>query len=149
MKKICLLLLVGCIATSCDDDDNKGADGKAAEVESVAQSGSWRIAYFFDTDDDETDNFNNYSFKFNTNGTLVATQGATAHTGAWSVTDDGSNDDNNNYDDIDFNISFSAPPDFEELSEDWEIISISNTKIELRHISGGNGGTDLLTFEKI
>lgn len=51
-------------------------------------------------------------------------------------------------DDIDFNIFFGSPADFAELSEDWDIISHSATKIELIHISGGNGGTDLLTFEK-
>ena len=49
---------------------------------------------------------------------------------------------------IDFNIFFSAPPDFAELTEDWNIISYSSQKIELIHESGGNGGTDLLTFEK-
>ena len=50
--------------------------------------------------------------------------------------------------DIDFNIFFSSPADFAELSEDWDIISHSASKIELKHVSGGNGGTDLLTFEK-
>ncbi|MEZ4988540.1 MAG: hypothetical protein R2795_26535 [Saprospiraceae bacterium] len=38
---------------------------------------------------------------------------------------------------------------FEELNEDWEIISQSDTRIELVHVSGGNGGTDYLTFERI
>ena len=50
--------------------------------------------------------------------------------------------------DIDFNIFFASPADFAELSDDWEIISHSATKIELRDVSGGNGGIDLLTFEK-
>jgi hypothetical protein len=150
MKRTYLLsLFFVSIALSCDDDDSKGYNNKAAEVEDIAMSGSWRIAYFFDTDDDETDNFAGYTFEFNPSGTLLATKGATTHSGAWSVTDDGSNDDSNDYDDIDLNIRFSAPPDFEELSEDWEIMSITNSKIELRHVSGGNGGTDLLTLEKI
>jgi len=50
--------------------------------------------------------------------------------------------------DIDFNIFFASPVDFSELSEDWDIITNSSSKIELIHVSGGNGGTDLLTFEK-
>ena len=49
---------------------------------------------------------------------------------------------------IDFNIFFASPVDFSELSEDWDIITNSSSKIELIHVSGGNGGTDLLTFEK-
>jgi len=50
--------------------------------------------------------------------------------------------------DIDFNIFFASPADFAELSDDWDIISHTATKIELKDVSGGNGGTDLLTFEK-
>ncbi|MCX2720333.1 hypothetical protein [Lentiprolixibacter aurantiacus] len=49
---------------------------------------------------------------------------------------------------IDFNIFFAAPEDFAELTEDWNIISYSATKIELKHVSGGDGDIDLLTFEK-
>ena len=49
---------------------------------------------------------------------------------------------------IDFNIFFAAPEYFNELTEDWNMISYATDKIELIHESGGNGGTDLLTFEK-
>ncbi|MGW9685953.1 hypothetical protein [Flagellimonas sp. 2504JD1-5] len=49
---------------------------------------------------------------------------------------------------IDFDIFFAFPANFAELSEDWNIVSFSANKIELIHESGGDGGTDLLTFEK-
>ena len=49
---------------------------------------------------------------------------------------------------IDFNIFFAAPEDFAELTDDWNIISYSANKIELIDVSGGDGETDLLTFEK-
>lgn len=48
---------------------------------------------------------------------------------------------------IDFNIFFASPEDFNELSDDWNIISHSATKIELIDESG-DGEIDLLTFEK-
>lgn len=48
---------------------------------------------------------------------------------------------------IDFNIFFASPEDFNELSDDWNIVSYSATKIELIDESG-DGETDLLTFEK-
>ena len=48
---------------------------------------------------------------------------------------------------VKFNISFSSPPDFEELSDDWDILSFSNNTIELIDESG-DGSTDMLTFEK-
>jgi len=38
--------------------------------------------------------------------------------------------------------------DFEDLNDDWDFISQSATKVELIDVSGGNGGTDYLTFEK-
>ncbi len=60
----------------------------------------------------------------------------------------GSSSSGNTSGDIDFNIFFASPADFAELSEDWDIISHTASKIELKHVSGGNGGTDLLTFEK-
>ena len=74
--------------------------------------------------------------------------------GTWSVEDDDSNsssDSDDSTDDDDFNIFFPVPDtnDFEDLNDDWDIVSISNNKIELTDVSGGNGGTDFLTFEKI
>ncbi|NND63794.1 MAG: hypothetical protein HKN48_11460 [Flavobacteriaceae bacterium] len=120
----------------------------------MAESGTWIITYFFDTDSDETSDFNGYIFSFNTDGSLVATKGNNTVTGTWSVQDDSSNnssdDDGNSTDDDDFNIFFPVPDtnDFEDLNDDWDIISVSNNKIELIDVSGGNGGTDLLTFEK-
>ena len=69
------------------------------------------------------------------------------YTGTWSVTNSSSSSSSSS-DDIDFNILFNSPPNFEELSEDWDIISHTSAKIELIHVSGGNGGTDYLTFER-
>ena len=150
MKNGMFILLAFLIIGACDDDDS-GANSKVTEVETKAISGQWIITYFADHDSYETDNFTGYVFEFGSDNHVRATLGSTTVYGSWSVTSDDSGDDNSNgeFEDIDFNISFSAPPDFEELSEDWEIIFLTNTKIELRHVSGGNGGTDLLTFENI
>ncbi|MCB0457968.1 MAG: hypothetical protein KDC91_09510 [Flavobacteriaceae bacterium] len=120
----------------------------------MAQSGTWRITSFIDSGQDETSDFNGYIFTFNENGTVTATKGATTISGTWSVSDDSSNsssdDDGNSTDDDDFNLFFSVSPDsdFEDLNDDWDFISVSSTKMELIDISGGNGGTDYLTFQK-
>jgi hypothetical protein len=150
---MCALLMTAVLLAACDDDDNSGNNlqQQKTTVENTVDSGQWRITYFFDTDSEETDNFTNYIFDFGESNVLTASNGSNNVVGTWSITDDdNSNDDSNSsFNDIDFNIGFTSPPDFEELSEDWEIVSISDTKIELRHESGGNGGTDLLTFERI
>lgn len=147
------LLTFSLMSSTCssDDDDNNPSDNTAEiqQIENQAETGTWVITYFFDTDTDETNHYNGYEFTFESNGVLTATNGMNTHTGSWSVTDDSSSDDSSSDDDIDFNISFTSPADFEELSDDWDIISHSSTKIELIDVSGGNGGTDYLTFEKI
>ena len=107
-------------------------------------SGTWRITYFYDTDKEETANFKGHNFTFASS--VTATNGTNTYTGTWSVTDSNSNDDS--MDDLDFNILFTAPPDFEDLSDDWDIIEVTDTKIKLIDVSGGGGGTDYLTFEK-
>ncbi|HEX6892677.1 MAG TPA: hypothetical protein VF141_18345 [Chryseolinea sp.] len=151
MKTAMFVLLALFFIVACDDDDNNNSTSEVTKVRNTVVNGQWKITYFFDTDTDETDNFAGYVFEFASNDILTATKGSTNVSGSWSVTDNDSGDDHSNgdYDDIDFNISFASPADFEELTEDWEIISLTSTKIELRHVSGGGGGTDLLTFEKI
>ncbi|WP_010232398.1 hypothetical protein [Gillisia marina] len=112
------------------------------------QSGTWRITKFMEDDNDETDHFTGFNFTFAANGALIASDGTDTFEGTWSITDSDSSDDDSNDDDLDFNINFNLTNDFEELNEDWHFISRTANKIELIHISGGDGGTDLLTFEK-
>lgn len=151
-----LMLSFSLMSSMCSSDDDDGSPNnnnqQIAEIESAAQSGTWRITNFNDSGQNETSDFNGYDFSFNSDGSLVATNGSNTMTGTWSVTDDSnsSSDDSNDDDDIDFNIFFPVPDsnDFEDLNDDWDIVSTSSTRIELIDISGGNGGTDMLTFEK-
>lgn len=131
--------------TSCTNDDP--AVVSTPVIQNNVQSGNWRITSFIDSGKDETNHFTGYTFTFATNGALISTNGSTTYTGAWNVTDSNSNDDSPG--DLDFNIQFALTNNFEDLNEDWQIISQSSSRIELIHVSGGNGGTDYLTFEKI
>ena len=154
MKKIISLITVftlifatvSCSTTddSSIDDSSSGDNSTADQIENTAQSGTWRITYFYDSDQDETTNFSGYIFTFNSDGSLKAINGSTTVSGAWSVT----NSNSSSSDEHHFNIIFSSPNNFEDLSDDWEIISTSNTIIKLTDVSGGNGSTDFLTFEK-
>jgi len=117
-----------------------------AEVKSNVQTGTWRITKFIDSGKDETNYFTGYNFTFNSSGVLNANNGTNNYNGTWSITDSNSNDDSPN--DLDFNIYFNLTNKFLDLNDDWDFISQSSTKIELIDVSGGNGGTDYLTFEK-
>ena len=149
-KLISILSLVFVInvASMCsDDDDNNTAD--PSPVINIVSQGTWRITLYEDSGVNETTNYSNYIFTFGPNGVLTAAN-TTTFTGAWSVTADNSTDDSPDSD-LDFNILFTtpAPASFvDDLSDDWDIVSYTATKIELVDVSGGNGGTDYLTFEK-
>ena len=143
---------------SSDDDVNQGdTSAEIAQVENTVQTGTWRITNFVDSGQDETNDFSGYEFTFASNGTLTATNGTTSYTGSWFISDDESSDDDSSdddgsssTDDIDFNIFFPVPDsnDFEDLNDDWDIVSYSDSIINLIDISGGNGDTDILTFER-
>lgn len=150
IERIIMTLLIALSFVSCSNDDANNNDNSMEinEIKTIAQSSSWIITSFIDSGVDETHHFSGYTFTFKSDGTLEASNGSNTHMGSWSVTDSNSNDDS--IDDIDFNIFFSSPTNFnDDLTEDWEIVSKSSSKIELIHVSGGNGGTDTLTFEKI
>jgi len=284
MKKKMLLrsfVILGLILTSCSVEDS-GLNGTTLrgdidELTNITASGSWKISNFLESNNDHTNDFTNYDFFFETDGSLFALSEANTILGRWSITmgqsgeDFSANDDcenctnsqlldvltacsewyvdklerndedledslsglrfnfsadgtftaenalttysgswessgtgnnisvnitvsgipeieetwqlheielengeskvdlrigddrlrfkndctrvdlanqNNSANEIDFNIFFESPLNFSKLSEDWEIISFTSSKIELKHVSGGNGGTDLLTFEK-
>lgn len=145
-----MILTFSLVLLSCSSDDDNSSDN-TTEIQNIintVETGNWIITYFYDTDSEETSNYTGYEFTFGDNGVLTASNGTNTYTGTWSVTDDSSSSSSSSNDDIDFNISFLTPDDFEELSDDWDIISHTSTKIELIDVSGGNGGTDYLTFEK-
>ena len=142
-----LLCLAGFVTfTSCSKDDSSN-NNTTTGVQNTVKAGTWQITSFIDSGNDETNHFHNYSFTFSDNNALAATNGTNTFTGTWSIDDSNSNDDS--IDDLHFNINFNLSNDFEDLNEDWQIVSRTSTRIELIHISGGNGGTDYLTFEKV
>lgn len=129
-------------ASMCSDDDDDNSSGPSvSDVQQTVTSGTWRVTSFIEDDVDHTSYFTDFAFTFASSGVLTAVRNDTTHTGAWSVTDDDSSGP-------DFNIMFTAPSNFEEISEDWDILERTSTKLRLRHVSGGDGSIDLLTFQK-
>jgi hypothetical protein len=141
-----ILLVISFGMVSCSDNDEGPDLPSMQEIEDTMNSGNWRITKFIDSGKDETNHFTGYDFVFNENGVLETSNGTNTYSGTWSVSDSNSSDDSP--DDLDFNILFNLTNDFEDLNDDWDILSITPSKIELVDVSGGNGGTDFLTFEK-
>lgn len=136
------MVVVALSFTSCKKEDVKLTN----TVNKDMKSGEWIITLYHDSGNDETSDFSGFIFKFQDDGSLNAKSSTANYNGSWSVSD--SNSDDDSPDDIHFNISFSLGNEFDDLTDDWHIKSNASGKLELEDISGGNGDTDLLTFEK-
>jgi hypothetical protein len=150
MKTISIFASLLCsfiLIVSCSGDDNASSANPTPVINTVKQ-GTWRVTYYFDTDTNETNDFTGYNFTFGSSNAVTASNGTNIYTGTWSVTADNGTDDDNPNNDLDFNLAFTTPANFADLTDDWDVVSRTDTKIELIDISGGNGGTDYLTFEK-
>ncbi|MBA4133605.1 MAG: hypothetical protein C0525_02650 [Flavobacterium sp.] len=152
MKKVILIPMLFClfmlnVASMCSSDDNSSSSQDPTPVINAATQGTWRVTSYVDSGTDETNHFTGYNFTFSNGGVLTATNGSNTVTGTWSVLNDDSNDDSPS-NDLDFNIGFTAPANFADLTDDWDIVTYSDTTISLIDISGGNGGTDTLVFTK-
>ena len=137
---ILLIFIMATLAISCKKDDNSSPDPTPA-LNTTIQQGKWKIALFNDSGNDETHYFTNYNFQFNSDGTITASSSANTVSGTWSV---GNVDSQQK-----LILNFGATDPFEELNDDWHVLQQNSSIIKLEDVSGGNGGTDLLTFEKI
>lgn len=143
MKNILFLLFVTVSLFSCkkDDNDSNSSTITTINLAATASTGTWRVTYYYDTDHEETSNFSGYAFTFAGGNVLTATKaGATTVTGTWAT----GNDDSK----VKLILTFTTPASFAELSDDWHVIERTDTRIKMQDVSGGNGGTDFLTFEK-
>lgn len=152
MKKIIFaMLIVFTIMLNCscssDDDGNSLNNNSISTVVKTMNSGTWKITKYIDSEINETAEFLNYNFTFTENNILMANKGADEIMGSWLVVSNSANGDDSSSN-LGFIISFSGPDNFLKLTDDWEIKSSTPNKLELIDVSGGNGGTDYLTFEK-
>ena len=102
--------------------------------------GNWIIAKYNDSGDDETVNFNGFSFDFLESGTVVATKNDDVVEGTWSV--------NTNSGHEKFILDFGETLPLSEFNDDWDIEEMLENRVEFHSISGGDGTLDVLVFEK-
>lgn len=142
LKLMAILSLLLFVSVSCsDDNDDSNQVSSPSEITSTLTDGQWIVTFFEEDGVDQTSNYSGYSFTFGADGSLSATNGSSTESGDWSTyTDSG-------YTKLDMMFTALDGP-FEEISEDWRVISRTDIKIELKHVSGGDGSIDYLTLEK-
>lgn len=111
-----------------------------AELVAALTNGDWYITYYFD-DVDETADFADYVFNYAADGTATATDSNGTTNGTWSTS---SGDET----ELELNLNFGTAPPLDELADDWDVLEVTNEIIRLKDVSGGNGSTEFLTFER-
>lgn len=137
LKNFIVVILIATLFTGCKKEDNSIT---TSNVQNLIVTGSWRVTYYWDTNKDETSNFNDYSFVFEQTKNVSVTKNGLLISGTWNIINDDSK--------VKLVLNFNAPTDFIEISDDWHVIERTNNRLKLQDVSGGNGGTDYLTFEK-
>jgi len=119
------------LSTSC----TRSLDNNATNV---ATSGSWRVSLYTDSGNSETSDFTGYTFSFNSDGSLTVIKNGGTTTGTWSS---GSGKFN-----IDLGPKDNTNKPLGELTDDWKIISVSDTEIKLT--DNNSSSNEFLTFTK-
>ena len=122
-----------------DDDSGDGSDDNSGDpnLSLYLTDGSWSVSTYLDDGTDETGDFTTYTFVFQENGVVTADNGNTTN-GTWIIQESGDK----------LLLDFGTTTPLDGFNEDWEVVSASETQIELRDVSGEDGTTDTLIFTK-
>lgn len=122
----------------CDDS---AGDGDVAEIRNIAMGGTWNVALYKEGEVDMTDDYTGMDFNFaEMNQIEVSVNADPIANGLWRVLRDSEEG-------LKFYINFDSDDDLGELTEDWKVVSITSTRIELWDESD-DGTTETLVFEK-
>jgi hypothetical protein len=150
MKKITIYLGLALIfmintASFCSRDEIQYNTIDVSPIVSGMAQGSWHITDYSDHGIDKTAVFNGYNFTFGNGNILTASNGSNTYNGTWIVTTYKTGDESP-ADPIDFNVVFEAPSNFADITDDWDIVSRTDTELIL--VDGTGESIDHITFEK-
>ncbi|WP_299115059.1 hypothetical protein [uncultured Winogradskyella sp.] len=110
------------------------------DLEDILTDGLWIVASYTEDTNDQTSDYAGYELDFNMDGTVSASNGSNINNGTWSVFSSGNQ----------MTLNFGTDMPFEEFNDDdWDVISVTNTEVVIQDVSGGGGGTDTLTLQKL
>lgn len=122
--------------------DNNANDGDVAEIRNILMGGQWMVAKYTEGDKDETQNYAAFTFAFQAELAVNVTTGETGPTypGLWRIIRDSEGE-------LKCYLNFGLATAMQVLMDDWKIVSVTSSRIELKNISGDNT-TEILVFEK-
>lgn len=143
MKRIVILLAIVVFA-SCSSNDDAGDvfTNEFEQIKTTLPVGQWKISTFIDGQTDRTSAFESFVFTFNEDGTVQGTTDLFSETGTWTYDNTISNTEK-------LVLVFGDTDPFPEIIDDWDIVSVSNSKVELSDDNNANMEIKLLTFTKL
>jgi hypothetical protein len=119
---------------SADDPD-------VLEIRNIAMGGTWNVALYSESEVDMTTDYAGMDFNFSADYQVeVSINADPIANGLWRVLRDSE-------DGLKFYINFDSDDELGDLTDDWKIVSITNTRIELKD-ENDDGSYDVLVFEK-
>ncbi len=122
--------------SNCSDNGGNN-NGNTGALATILTDGVWVVGSYTEDSDDQTSNYSGYTINFNSDGTVIASNG-TPINGTWATQDS----------DSELIMDFGSTSPWDEFNDTWDVISVTNTQVEVRDVSGGNGGTDTLILNK-
>ncbi len=117
-------------------------DGDVAEISGILMAGDWVVAQFSEDGSDQTSDYEGIDFTFGMEHELtVSTNMDPLKSGLWRVVRSSEGG-------LEVYLNLGDDGDvFSELTDDWDFVSISETRLELKDVSD-DGSVDTLVFER-
>jgi hypothetical protein len=140
MKRFILLALaIAPLVTACTKI-------KTHKLEDTIVEGNWKVIHIDVDNVDISYFFENYSIDFSKDGAVVATDGKHIFNGTWKVSKD--NIDEDMAKETLLTITYSHESSFDELNHSWEVVALSDARIELQDHQGTHAGDELTMVRK-
>lgn len=141
MKRLIYVFALTFFLSSCDEGD-KDPNMLASEENLVnaVENSSWRISLFIEEGIDETSDYAGITLNFIPDGAIEAFEGGQLlERGTWrTLRDDG---------ELEFWITFTQNELLEEISDDWFLVTMNSTEIQL--MEDDDAEKDFLTLTKL
>jgi hypothetical protein len=144
-KKIIITLsFIALFFSSCENTDDIPLLNELTVTNRMV-SGTWKITRFVYKNTTKTADYTGVSFDFDAISVMVNNTGTLPVAGGWGVTDEGFE----GAPELVFTMALtSVEPRFTAISDDWEIIESTSTRLKLQDENLETSTMDYLTFEK-
>lgn len=125
----------------CNDNAD---DGDVLQIRNILKAGDWMVASYTEGETDVTASLADYTINFAILHLMGITLGEMGNTqaGLWRVL---RNSDNK----LKIYLNAGDNDPLAALTDDWEFVSITDGRLEIKDISGGEGNLRILVFERI